>query len=198
MLIWIIGLFNHSSDPCQNYKTVHTGEAFLQVRPSLVVGLGGAHTGNGIFTLKEIPASTWVTSYAPLAPVRMIGRWEQSDYILKRTKNGREVEVDGSLCPLGLGKIIQDGSFPLCLADNFSRLLATRVNCEISDRDGEVWLKSTRAIQSGEELLTRYSHNNSYWKVQFSAQELQRIQSALINCSGNNLLEAEEIIRQFR
>ena len=197
-ICYIFGLFNHRSDPCHNYKTVHTGEAFLQVRPSLVVGLGGANTGNGLFTLKEIPATTWVTSYAPLAPVRIGREHQQSDYILKTTKNGREVEIDGSLCPFGLGKIVQDGSFPFCLADNFSRLVTTRVNCEITDRDGEVWLRSIRAILPSEELLTRYSHDNSYWKVQFSAQELQTIQSALLNCSGNNLLEAEEIIRNLR
>lgn len=139
-----------------------------------------------------------MTSYAPLAPVRIGRGHEQSDYILKTTKDGREVEIDGSLCPLGLGKIVQDGSFPFCLADRFSRLVSTRVNCDITDRDGEVWLRSTRVIQPGEELLTRYSHNNSFWTVQFSPEELETIKTALFNCSGNNVLEAEEIIRNLR
>lgn len=181
-----------------NYKTLETGEAFLQIRPSMVIGVGGQSTGNGVFTMKKIPESTWITSYAPLAPVRIGRHHAPSDYILKTTRNSKEVEIDGSLCPLGIGQIVQDGTFPFCLAhDKFSSLIKSRVNCEIGDRDGEIWLRSTRAIGPGEELLTRYSHDNSYWSLQYSKQDLQAIRNALLSSSGGSVVEAETIIRNI-
>ena len=180
------------------YKTIETGEAFLQIRPSTVIGVGGHSTGNGVFTIKKIPDSTWITSYAPLAPMRTGRHHPPSDYILKTTRNGKEVEVDGSLCPLGIGQIVQDGSFPFCLAqEKYSSLMKSRVNCEIGDRDGEIWLKTTRTIDPGEELLTRYSHDNSYWSLQFLSHHLQAIRNALLGASGSSLLEAETVIRSI-
>lgn len=187
------------SDSQCSYKTIKTGEAFLQLRSSKVVGLGGNSTGNGVFTLKKIPANTWLTSYAPLAPVR-VGRHPGSDYIIKTTiRNGTEVEIDGTLCPLGIGNKIQDGSFPFCLVpERYSALIKKRVNCEIADRDGEVWLRSTCVIAAGDELLTRYSHDNSYWYLQFSKPQLKGIRQALLSSTTNSLHEAEAIIRTYK
>lgn len=182
------------------YSAVPTGEAFLQIRTSRVVGFGGRSTGNGVFTLKEIPALTWITSYAPLAPICTgSGRnHPPSDYILRTRRHDIEMEIDGSLCPLGIGRIIQDGSFPYCLAqEKFSALVRSRVNCEIVDRDGEIWFRSSRIINAGEELLTRYSHDNSYWSLQFSTSQIQVIRNALLTSRDGSLAEAEAIIRSL-
>lgn len=183
-----------------SYKTIKTGEAFLQVRSSEVVGLAGLSTGDGVFTLKKIPANAWLTSYAPLAPIRVGQQHSSSDYIIKTTtKNGTEVEIDGALCPLGIGKKIQDGSFPFCLVpEKYSALIKWRVNCEIADRDGEIWLRSTRDIAAKEELLTKYSHDNSYWYLQFSKAQLREIRQALLSSTTNSLQEAEAIMRTYK
>jgi hypothetical protein len=71
------------------------------------------------------------------------------------------------------------------------------VNCEIGDRDGEIWLRSTRAIGPGEELLTQYSHDNSYWSLQFSQLHLQAIRNALLGVSSASVNEAETVIRNI-
>lgn len=172
-----------------------------QVSQSEVVGIGGQSTGDGVFTLKNIPPNCWLTSYAPLAPLRAGHNHTGSDYIIKTTSNnGTEVEIDGSLCPIGIGCKVQDGTFPLfLLPEKYSVLLKKRVNCEIADRDGEVWLKSTRAITAGEELLTRYSHNNSYWTLHSQFQpHLQGIRDALAQSTTNSLEEAENIIKNYK
>lgn len=188
---------NYSS--LQNkYTAIQTGESFLQIRMSRVVGIGGSSTGNGVFTLKDIPANTWITSYAPLAPIRSGRNHAQSDYILKTRRNDKEVEIDGGLCPLGIGRIIQDGSFPYCLAqEKFSALIKSRINCEIADRDGEVWFRSTHQINAGEELLTRYSHDNSYWCLQFHREQLDTIRVALLSANSSSSIEADNIIRSL-
>lgn len=191
-------MYNLHSSLQNKYRAVPTGEAFLQIRLSEVVGFGGSSTGNGVFTLKEIPELTWITSYAPLAPVRTGRNHAQSDYILQTRRNDKEVEIDGSLCPLGIGRIIQDGSFPYCLAqEKFSALIRSRVNCGIADRDGEIWFRSTRTIHAGEELLTRYSHDNSYWSLQFSRPQIQAIRNALLTAHDGSLVEADIIIRSL-
>lgn len=188
----------NSSSLQNKYMAIQTGEAFLQIKSSRVVGLGGSSTGNGVFTFKQIPAHTWITSYAPLAPLRSGRNHDHSDYMLKTRRNGREVELDGSLCPLGIGRIIQDGTFPYCLSqETFSALIKSRVNCQIADRDGEIWFRSTREINAGEELLTQYSHDNSYWSLQFSRQQLDTIRLALLNAHSGSLAEAEAIIRSL-
>ena len=164
------------------------------------MGLGGLSTGDGVFTLKGIPENTWITSYAPLAPMRVGRHHLSSDYIIKTTtKAGTEVEIDGALCPLGIGKKIQDGSFPFCLVpEKYSSLIKRRVNCMIAERDGEIWLKSTRNIEAQAEILTKYSHDNSYWYLQFSKAQLSGIRQALLSSTTNTLQEAESIIRAYK
>lgn len=153
-------------------------------------------TGSGLFTLEDIPDKTFITSYAPLAPVYSGRQHVQSDYIVQTTWNGTEVEVDGNLCPLGLGKIVQDGSFPFCLLpEKFSTQIKTRLNCEMVERDGEIWMRSTRHIKAGNELLSRYSHDNSYWCLQFSLDQLRKIRRALSCNTINTIAEAEAIIK---
>lgn len=56
-----------SDHPEKNFEVVKTGEAFLQVRPSLVVGVGGQDTGLGLFTLQKIPRDTYM--YVPMLPL---------------------------------------------------------------------------------------------------------------------------------
>lgn len=53
-----------------HYSTTITGEAYLFVSKLRVVGVGGVDNGLGLFTLKEIPADTFVCSYTPTASLR--------------------------------------------------------------------------------------------------------------------------------
>lgn len=150
----------------------------------------------GLFTLKEIDMGRWITSYAPLARVHLGHSHSTSDYIIKTTRDGSEVEIDGKLCPLGLGGLIQDGTFPFFLAnEKFGSLIKQRTNCEWALRDGEIWFRATRNVLAGEELLTKYSHDNSYWTAIFSKSQQQELRLALMK--ANNLLEAETILRGF-
>lgn len=152
----------------------------------------------GLFTMEKIPKGTWITSYAPLAPVCLPSQSDGSDFIIKTIKDGLEVEIDGNLCPLGLGRLVQDGTFPLYLAsERFSALMRARINCEWSLRDGEIWFKSTRDIHSGEELFTRYTHDNSYWSVQFTPNQLQELRKSLLTAKDGTLQEAERILQGF-
>lgn len=163
-----------------------------------MVGFGGVSTGRGVFTLKPIPPNTWITSYAPTAPFHPATPYSSSDYVLKTIRNNVAMEVDGALCPLGLGKIIQDGSFPFTVArEKFGQLVKARVNCEWLIRGGEIWFKSTRAIRAGEELFTRYTHDNSYWTMQFTSEQLGFVRTALMSAPGNTLEDAESIIRSI-
>lgn len=180
------------------YKTIDTGEQYLQVRMSSVVGISGNDTGLGLFTLKAIPQGQFITSYAPLAPVRRGHNYDSTDYIIKTVIDGAEAEIDGKLCPLGLGRVIQDGTFPLFLApEKFSALVKSRVNCEWARRDGDVWFRSTRPILSGEELFTRYTKDNSYWTNQFNQNQLGLLRQALLAATNGTLPEAERILRNF-
>lgn len=137
-----------------------------QASQSGVVGIGGHSTGD-VFTLKKKASNCWIASYEPLAPLSVGHNHTFSDYIIKSTaSNGTEVEIDGSLCPIGIGCQVKDGTFLLfLLSEKYSVLIKKWVNCEIADRDGEVWLRSTRDITAGGELLTRYSHSNTYWAL---------------------------------
>lgn len=194
-------LFKIHSSPLGNvqYCSVPSGEAFLQIRKSTVIGFGGSSTGRGIFTLKPIPPGTWITSYAPTAPFHLARSTSSSDYILRTVRNNTAVQVDGALCPLGLGKIIQDGSFPLIIAqEKFGSLVKSRLNCEWVNREGEIWFKSTRAIRAGEELFTRYTRDNSYWTVQYTSEQLQAIKTALMSAPGSSLEDAERVIRRIK
>lgn len=148
--------------------------------------------------MKGIPQGKWITSYAPLAPIRLGHGHDCSNYIIKTIRNGCEFEVDGKLCPIGLGQLVQDGSFPFILAlERFSPLIKSRVNCELANRDGEIWYRSTRYILAGEELYTKYSHDNSYWTLQFSKLQLDSLRKALLTAANGTLAEAERILRNF-
>ena len=98
------------------YCSVPSGDAFLQIRKSTVVDFGGSSTGQAVFTVKPITPDTWITSYAPTAPFHQARSTNSSDYILRTVRNNVTVQVDGALCPLGLGQVIQDGSFPFIIA----------------------------------------------------------------------------------
>lgn len=148
--------------------------------------------------MKPIPPGTWITSYAPTAPFHPARSTSSSDYILRTVRNNTTVQVDGALCPLGLGKIIQDGSFPFIIAqEKFGPLVKARLNCEWLNREGEIWFKSTRAISAGEELFTRYTRDNSYWTVQYTLEQLQIIKTALMSTPGSSLEDAERVIRRI-
>ena len=150
-----------------------------------MVGFGGVSTGNGLFTLKAIPPNTWITSYAPIAPFHpAASQCSSSDYVLKVIRNNVALEVDGALCPLGLGKIIQDGTFPFVFArEKFGHLVKARINCEWLIRGSEIWFKRTQTIRAGEELFTRYTHDNFYWTAEFTSEQLGFIRTALISAS---------------
>lgn len=151
-----------------------------------------------MFTLKGIPQGYWITSYAPLSPIRLGHSQDSSDYIIKTTRGGSEVEIDGKLCPLGLGQLVQDGSFPFILApEKFSRLVKSRLNCELANRDGEIWYRSTRNILAGEELYTKYSHDNSYWTLKFPKHQLHSLRQALLTAANGTLSEAETILKNY-
>ena len=173
---------------------VKTGEAFLQVRPSLVVGVGGETTGLGLFTPQKIPRDRYVCAYAPTANLRESHL--DGDYVIEMTFNDKNISVDGKQNPfeLGLGIFCNDDSFPLSLAKaKFSKVIAHRVNCEFSKWNDEVWIKTTREVDAGEELLVIYSHDQSYWTSIFSADQLAKIASALASC-GSTLQEADDCI----
>jgi len=126
----LANLCSYSSHGCK-YKTIQTGEQFLQAKSSMVVGISGNSTGMGLFTLKEIQQGKWITSYAPLAPVRIGHNYDDSNYIIKTTRDGSEVEIDGKLCPLALGCMVQDGTFPFILAlEKFPSLIKSLINYE--------------------------------------------------------------------
>lgn len=185
----------------RTYRTPKTGEAFLQVRKSRVPGISNFDTGKGLFTVKDIPDGVWVTSYTQTAPIVTATNETRasSDYILLFQLRGKRVEVDGSKCHLGLGRIIQDGSFPLCLApEKYSTEIKKRVNVKWFLRGEEVWFKSLRDIKAGEELLTVYSDDNSYWTGEFSPATMTGLRQAFLEEPSNNIEKAEEIIRHFQ
>ena len=88
-----------------------TGETFLQFRPSKVVEDGGCDTGRGVFTLKEIPANTWICAYGPSAPIEplMNDADDTGDYFIKLKRKEAPAFIDGTKCCLGLGRMINDG-----------------------------------------------------------------------------------------
>lgn len=178
------------------YSPVRTGEGHLQVRRSKCVGIGGQSTGDGLFTVKPIEADTFICAYAPTAPVRYASEQRHGDYLITIQREGRLVDVDGAenQFETGLGRICNDGSFPLALLrSKFGKIIDARVNCKFAKRNGEAWIKSTRKIAANEELLVCYSHDNSYWLTIFSNQQLERVKEALRSC-GPTLRDAEEAI----
>ncbi len=185
---------NRSSDESAHYKPTKTGEAYLFVDKSTVVGVGGVDTGLGLYTYKTIPKNVFVCAYAPTATLKT--SQQDGDYALELTIAGECISVNGqeNAFEIGLGIFCNDGSFPFSLLpEKFSRLVSHRVNCEFVKRDNEVWIKSSREIQPKEELLVCYSSDGSYWKSVFSPNQLQMIKEALRQC-GPSLREAENAV----
>lgn len=168
------------------------------MRNSQVVGVGGEDTGLGLYTLKKIPNDTYVCAYAPsaaLSETRLDG-----DYVIQVQCHNKAVYVDGNQNPLelGLGVFCNDGTFPFSLVPGrFSSLVAHRVNCEFAKRDNEVWIKTTRQIAAGEELLVCYTADHSYWKSIFTSDQLAKITDALTQC-GPSQEDAEACIREIQ
>ena len=179
-----------------HYTPVHTAEGHLQVRPSRCVGIGGQSTGDGLFTVKPIQPDTFVCAYAPTAPVRRFHPQRQGDYLITCQGEGNTVDVDGAENEFetGLGRICNDGAFPLALVrSKFAKIIDDRVNCKFAKRNGEVWIKSNRYIRANEELMVCYTENLGYWKSIFSDEQLQRMKMALQSCPPT-LRDAEQAI----
>ena len=178
-----------------HYTPVHTAEGHLQVRPSRCVGIGGQSTGDGLFTVKPIQPDTFVCAYAPTAPVRRFHLQRQGDYLIT-CQGGDTVDVDDAenAFETGLGRICNDGAFPLALVrSKFAKIIDDRVNCKFVKRDGEVWIKSNRYIRANEELMVCYTEDLRYWKSIFSDDQLQRMKMALQSCPST-LRDAERPI----
>lgn len=164
----------------------------MQVQKSKVPGISNFNTGKGLFTIKDIPNGAWVTSYTQTAAV--VTATNLLSFILR----GKRVQLDGSKCSLGLGRIIQDGSFPLCLApEKYANVIKRRVNVKWFLRGDEIWFKSLRDIKAGEELLTVYADDNSYWTGEFTQQTMLGLRTAFLNEPRNDVQTAEDIIRHF-
>ena len=149
--------------------------------------------------MKPIPANTFICSYAPTAVVRPHNGRRSGDYLI--TVEGPEfaVDLDGGENPYetGLGRIANDGAFPFALVrSKFGRLINQRVNCVFAKRRNDIWLKAKRDIAANEELLVCYSDDLSYWKAIISAQLLERIKEALLQCPAT-LRDAEQVIRSL-
>ena len=174
------------------------GDAFLKISKSEVVGFWGSDTGLGLFTLKPIPKNTYICAYAPTASMQVASN-QEGDYVIDVSFGEKVVSVNGAQNPyeIGLGIYINDGSFPFFLVPSkFSKLVASRVNCEFSKRGDEIWIKAKRDIPAKEELLISYSANGSYWRSIFTADQLSIVKDALSRC-GSTIDEANECIRNI-
>ena len=90
------------------------------------------------------------------------------------------------------------GTFSFVFArEKFGHHVKARINCEWLIRGSEIWFKSTQTIRAGEELFTRYTHDNFYWTAEFTSEQLGFIRTALISASENTLKDAESIIRNI-
>lgn len=147
----------------------------MQVHSSRCVGIGGQSTGDGLFTVKPIQPDTFVCAYAPTAPVHRFDPQRQGDHLIT-CQGGDAVDVDGAENEFqtGLGRICNDGTFPLALRSKFAKTTDDRVNCNFAERNGEVWIKSKRYIRANEELLVCYTEDLWYWKSNFSV-DLKRV-----------------------
>ena len=114
---------------------------------------------------------------------------EEGDYVIYMSLGEKVVSVNGAQNPyeIGLGIYINYGSFPFFLVPSkFSKLVASRVICEFSKGEDEVWITTKRATRAKEELLIRYSANVSYWRTIFTADQLSIVKDA-ISRSGSTL-----------
>ena len=122
----------HRTCPRKQNSPLSTAEGHLQVRESRCVGIGGQSTGDGLFTIKPIPAGTFICSYAPTAVVRRHNGNRSGDYLITVEGPGFPVDLDGAenQYETGLGRIANDGTFPFALVrSKFTRLINPRVNC---------------------------------------------------------------------
>ena len=60
----------------------------MQVRESTCIGIDGASTGTGLFTVLEMPTDTFVSAYAPTATVGWHDPNRSGDYLVTVPKEG--------------------------------------------------------------------------------------------------------------
>ena len=82
------------------YNKTPSGEAYLYVSKSRVVGVGNADTGLGLFTYEDIPKNTYVCSYAPTASLK--STTQDGDYAMQLTVAGERISVMGKKTPMKL------------------------------------------------------------------------------------------------
>ena len=88
--------FTHLRSPVGSqtpYNKTLSGEAYLYVSKSRVVGVGNADTGLGLFTYEDIPKNTYVCSYAPTASLKSTP--QDGDYAMQLTVAGERISVNG-------------------------------------------------------------------------------------------------------
>ena len=186
----------HRTCPRKQNSPLSTAEGHLQVRECRCVSIGRQSTGDGLFTVRPIPARTFICSYAPTVVVRHHNGNQSGNYLITVEGPGFPVDLDGAenQYETGRARIANDGTFPFTLVrSKFSRLINQRVNCVFAKRKRDVWLKAKRAIQANEKLLVCYTDDLSYWKAIFSDQQLGRIKEALQQCPAT-LRDAEQAI----
>ena len=165
-----------------------------------MVGFWGGDTGLGLFTLKPIPKNTYISSicaYVPTASMQAASN-QEGDYVIDVSLGEKVVSVNGAQNPyeIGLGIYINDGSFPFFLVPSkFSKLVASRINCEYSKWGDEVWIKTEPDVRAKEELLISYSANGSYWRTIFTEDQLSIVKDAVSLC-GSTVEEANACIRR--
>lgn len=149
-------------------------ESYLEVKPSKY--------GNGVFATKDIPKNTWVTLYPAHLIVDM--RDPQTKVYGPRTvpedpnyalqfKEGILIQGDpahyGGMC---YGHMLND---PFDSVELFDRATETTIgflvkcykdatekaNCEFRNTGRFMWIRSTKKIRKGQELLVPYGYK--YW-----------------------------------
>ena len=188
--------FNRTRPRKQN-SPLSAAEGHTQVRKSRCVGIGRQSTGDGLFTVKPIPAGTFICSYAPTTTIRCRNGNRSGDYLITVEGPGFPLDLDGAenQYETGLGRIANEGTIPFALIKlKFARLINQLVNCVFAKRKGNVWLK--RAIQANEELLVYYTEGLSYWRANFADQQLGRIREELQQCEAT-LRDAGQAIRSL-
>ena len=79
-----------------------------------------------MFTVKPIPAGTFICSYTPTAVVRHHNGNQSGDYLSTIEGSGFPMDLDGAenQYETGRGRIANDGTFPFALArSKFARLI---------------------------------------------------------------------------
>lgn len=102
----------------------------------------------GLFTLKPIPQNTYTCAYAPTASMRAASN-QGDDYVIDVPLGEKVVAVNSPQNPYeaGLGIYINNGSFSFFLVPSkFSKLVASRINCEFSNWGRKFGLKQNGAF----------------------------------------------------